>query len=48
MSKKKDRNNTEFRYCSICGSKAIVASIIKEKYYLECKKCNNTTKVEVM
>ncbi len=51
MSKKKDRSNTEFRNCPICGSKAIIVSIIKEKYYkyyLECQICSNATKVEVI
>lgn len=51
MSKKKDRSNTEFRNCPICGSKAIIVSIIKEKhykYYLECQNCRKETKVEVI
>lgn len=50
MSKKKDRNNTEFRYCPICGSKAIIVSTyrIKKGTYIECQMCGDTTKVEVM
>ncbi len=48
MSKKKDRKNTEFRYCPICGSKAIIVSIIEGRTHIECLKCENTIKVEVI
>lgn len=54
MSKKKDRSNTRFRHCPICASTAILVYKIKKKFrikkvtYIECKKCKNTTKVEVI
>lgn len=54
MSKKKDRSNTEFRNCPICGSKAIIVNKFRKNFrtkkvtYIECQNCRKETKVEVI
>lgn len=49
MSKKKDRLNTTYRYCPICGKKRIIVYIkrfIKRRYYIHCDYCSKDIKVE--
>lgn len=49
MSKKKDRENTSYRYCPMCGGRQIIVyseKIFKTKYYINCYKCNKHILVE--
>lgn len=48
MSKKKDRENTKYKNCPICGGKRIIVyskKIFKRKYYIHCYHCNEDIKV---
>lgn len=49
MSKKKDRLNTTYRYCPICGGKQIfiITKNISKKKYIYCCKCNKNILVKV-
>lgn len=52
LSKRKDRLNTNYRYCPICGRKTVVVSkrkkiFQKEKAYINCYTCENKIRVEV-
>ena len=44
MSKKKDRQDTTYRFCPHCGGKSIIVSKIRKflkfKTLLDCYKCN--------
>lgn len=49
MSKKKDRENTMYKNCPVCGGKRIIVyskKFFKRKYYIYCYKCNADIKVE--
>ena len=50
MSKKKDRLNTHFRNCPICGGKQIYVykrkKVMHEKAYIHCYKCNRNVQVK--
>lgn len=49
MSKKKDRLNSDYRFCPICGRKTIHVAIkkrfCKEKTYIECRYCWRTVMI---
>lgn len=50
MSKKKDRENTSYRYCPICGGKTIIVHSIgkfKESHYIYCYRCHKDIRVEI-
>ena len=51
MSKKGDRKNTNYRYCPICGGKAISIKIKRKlfrrsNFYINCWKCRKQIMVK--
>ena len=52
MSKRKDRMNTNFRCCPMCGGKQIIVYItkkrFKEKTFIYCYKCQKNIDVKVV
>ena len=50
MSKKKDRLNTDYRFCPYCGRKTIHVDIIKHFFrkketFIDCWYCYKITKI---
>lgn len=50
MSKKKDRQDTNYRYCPMCGGKQIIVylskKIFKYKKYIYCYKCQKNIEIK--
>lgn len=48
MSKKKDREDINYRNCPVCGSKAIIVYIKKlfKRTYVYCRMCNENIRVK--
>ena len=49
MSKKKDREDTNYRNCPVCGSKSIFVCIrgkFRKFTYIHCCKCDKDTMVK--
>lgn len=50
MSKKKDREDTNYRYCSACGRKQIIVylsrKLFKYKTYIYCYNCQNDFEIK--